>query len=197
MRWIFSVVATFLFVLSVNAQDANSDEIIEYDTIGNWIIRVDTTLSFRCFAFATYGGDNTFLRFGANSGGEDFYFTVGDTRWRSIEEGTSYPIEIELDDYGPWNADAIGVDFNGINALWVSSVDQQFLMELAKAEGLAVRYNDSDILNLNLMGSAKALSRLADCERDVDSVLSETGLDPFAGGNKAQSDPFAVGGRND
>lgn len=189
MRYLLMLFALLSIAAPIWAEP-DDEKVFEYRAVGNWSIRVDGTLGFRCFAFATYE-DDTALRIGANAGGESFYFTVGDSLWRSIEAGGTYPIEIEFDDYGPWNADAFGIDFGGLKGVWVSEVDQDFLLEFAKAEGVTVNYNGATIANLKLTDSAKALAVLMECESEVESTLSETGLDPFAGATGADADPFA------
>ena len=205
LRYLLILFAAFILAPAIYAEPED-EKVFEYRAVGNWSIRIDGTFGFRCFAFATYEND-TALRIGTNVGGESFYFTVVDSLWRSIEAGETYPIEIEFDDFGPWDADASGIDFGGSKGLWVGQVDQDFMLEFAKAEGITVNYNGAAIANLELTESAKALVVLMECESEVESILTETGLDPFAGGEtvgagpfledrRPGDDPFSIGGRN-
>ncbi len=187
-----ATLASCIALAQLATAQVEDEEVIDYKTVGNWIVRVDTSIGFRCFAYATYG-ETTGLRFGAAADGEGYYFNISDIMWRSLEPGELYPLSLQFDDYEPWEAEATAVDWgDGLKGLWVS-VDSQFMAEFAKSDAVVVYYNDENVAHLELTESGKALAVLVECEQMVEQVLAEEGLDPFANAASTSVDPFSGG----
>lgn len=187
-----ATLASCIALAQLAIAEGEDQEVIDYKTVGNWSIRIDPTLGFRCFAYTTYG-ETTGLRIGSDADGEGYYFNVADTMWRSLDAGEIYTIDVEFDGYDPWEGDASGVDWgSGLKGLFIS-VNSEFISEFAKSESVIVRYNDAEIANLELAESGKALAVLLECEQVVDQVMADEGLDPFANSPMVSADPFSSG----
>ncbi|MBI1340567.1 hypothetical protein GC169_10235 [bacterium] len=129
------------------------------------------------------------MRFGATGDGTTFYFMVLNRLWRSLTVGSEHDISLVFDDYAPWSGAATAVDFgDGVKGLWID-VDSDFLTEFAKAEALYLSYEGDIIGSFDLEDSAKAMVVMLECEQNLDAILADVGLDPFAGGTR--TDPFA------
>ena len=188
----FALLASWLVLAQFATAEDASEEVIEYKEVGNWSIRVDTTLGFRCFAFTTYD-ETTALRIGVAADGDGYYFNVADVMWRSLDPGLLYPVNVQFDDYEPWEAEANAVDWgSGLKGLWLS-VDSEFMSEFAKSDAVIVSYNDAAVAHLDLTESGKALAVLIECEQVVEQVMVDEGLDPFASAPLISDDPFSVG----
>jgi hypothetical protein len=185
-----ATLASCIALAQLAIAEGEDEEVIDYKTVGNWSIRIDPTLGFRCFAFASYEG-TTGLRIGSDADGEGYYFNVADTMWRSLNAGEKYTVDVEFDGYGPWEANASGFDWGGgLKGLWIS-VNSEFMSEFSKAGGVIVRFNDQEIANLDLAESGKAMAVLLECEQMVDQVMADEGLDPFANAPLVSADPFS------
>ena len=190
-----ATLASCIALAQLAIAEGEDEEVIDYKTVGNWSIRIDPTLGFRCFAFATYG-ETTGLRIGSDADGEGYYFNVSDKMWRSLDAGETYTIDVEFDGYDPWEGDASGVDWgSGLKGLFIS-VNSEFMSEFAKSESVIVRYDDAEIANLELAESGKAMAVLLECEQMVDQVMADEGLDPFANAPMVSADPFSSGSQS-
>ncbi len=191
LRKLALLAACIVFAQIATAEDAGED-VIEYKQVGNWSVRVDTTLGFRCFGYATYG-ETTGLRFGVAADGDGYYFNVSDTMWRSLDPGQVYSVSVQFDEYSPWEAQAVAVDWGaGLKGLWVG-VDSEFMSEFAKSDAVVVSYNDEEVAHLELTESGKALAVLIECEQVVEQVMADEGFDPFVNAPSVSDDPFAAG----
>lgn len=184
--------ASCLIIAQLACAQAEDEDVIDYKIVGNWSIRVDPSVGFRCFAFATYG-DTTGLRIGTAADGDGYYFNVADTMWRSLNLGEVYNVHVEFEGYEPWEAKASGVDWgDGLKGLWINA-DTEFMAEFAKSDSVIVSFNNSAIAHLELEESGKALAVLLECEQMVDQILADEGLDPFASAPSMAANPFSVG----
>jgi hypothetical protein len=190
LRKLALLASWIVFAQFATAEDAG-EAVIEYKLVANWSVRVDTSLGFRCFAYATYG-ETTGLRFGAAADGDGYYFNVSDTMWRSLDPGEMYSVNVQFDDYEPWEAQATAVDWGaGLKGLWIL-VDSEFMSEFAKSDAVVVSYNDEEVAHLELTESGKALAVLIECEQAVEQVMADEGLDPFANAPSISDDPFSA-----
>ena len=98
-------------MLFSNFADVNDMPV--WKTVGNWTIRVDTSLNHGCFmvAVSTRG---TIFRIGLNQKYISGYLMLGDADWASLEEGKKYKVVIQLDDLTPWDAEATGFRFKPV-----------------------------------------------------------------------------------
>lgn len=174
---------TITALLALNVRVVAADDTIAYDSVGWWTIGVDKTLGYSCFAVAEYE-DHSFLRVQWRSSYEDFLFIVGDPRWRSLEDGREYRIDIQFDDFEPWSGDATAGTLQ-IKILTIP-IPVQFVQEFRRAEVMDIFFRQSSIGSFLLDGSAKALTVLAECQERVNGIIDE--VDPFQGN---VDDPFA------
>jgi hypothetical protein len=148
-------------------------ETFAFAEAGNWLIRVDLTLSAGCYAYAQFE-DGTFIRIMSDPARKRVLFGLANWRWRSLDPEMSYHLEIQLGENEPWSGDASVLDLGA--KMLVLDVDADFLAELAQSWTLRARYDEKRLATLDLTASEKALSELLRCERAVAERIN----DPFA-----------------
>lgn len=173
----------------------HADDMPEYGTAGFWTIRVDTSLGYGCFLHATFTGGSS-VRLGVDKTDDSLYMLVGDPKWKSIEYGKNYSVQIKFGDEEKWSGDAAGFSFEPPDNqpwLWVnivSDVDTMalFFAEFMQEQDIKLFYKDSSILHLSLKDSYKAGLKLFECQ-DAMNTLNE---DPFRESDGLKGDdPFA------
>lgn len=162
---------------------------------GNWRIRVDTTLGYGCFMVTSYDG-GVVLRVGIDQDRRKDYFIVDNHNWESLEVGKRYPLTMQFDRHGPWNAPSYGFSFGSdlayLHAIFGSS---KVFEEFMRSHNLIIRYEGREIARLSLRGTFAATVAMAECQSAMDE-LRDTRLaprsDPFASPAARQNlDPFA------
>lgn len=159
--------------------------------VGGWDVRIDRTLNDGCFAIAYYEGGSVF-RIGLNMIDRSGYVVVGNTNWKSLEEGKEYDIRFQFGNEEPW--DAVAEVFAGKN-LMARFEDPDFLHEFAKKHTVRVFYRNKEIAGLKLKGSYKALREVLSCQEAI-TEASNSGpdkrRDPFRPDRVSPAtDPFA------
>jgi len=174
---------------------AKAEDQPQFAVVGAWAIHVDTSIGYSCFVMAEFDGGSA-VRFGFNIQDENLYILTGNPKWKSIEYGKTYGIELQFGDESRWNGDASGFSFDPPDNqpwLWLTIAVQKdsavlFFQEFMQEQNLAVYYKDSSILNVNLQDSYKAGLKLFECQEAM-AMISD---DPFAEDVSVNiSDPFA------
>ena len=188
----------WLICLLASSPYAFSQETPEYDTVGAWSIRVDTSLDYGCFLYSSFEGGSEF-RLGVDLRNYQIYLVVGDPDWQSIEYGKRYDVELKFGDETKWTAPARGFSFDPPEnqpylTVNLTSGDEDsvalFLTEFMEEPNFQVFYNGPSILNLNLTGSYQATIKLFECQEAMNSINEPN--DPFAEPPRRKAnDPFS------
>jgi len=114
-------------VLVVSGLATTRAETLNYSTVGPWTISVDPSTANGCFVVADFVG-GTSLRLGFDMTRLpkiSFYTILGNVKWRSIEYGKNYPIQLRFGSRPAWTGDATGFSFDPPdNQTWLKlSVD--------------------------------------------------------------------------
>ncbi|MDR6104070.1 hypothetical protein QE369_004267 [Agrobacterium larrymoorei] len=178
---------------------AQSDT-VPWKEVAGWTIRMDPTMGNACYLSTVYE-DGTILRLGFNflEGKCELYFSFGNAKWKSLEEGKEYPVRIQFDDETPWEAKASAAEINSYKYLQVGTHDPNFLVEFSKKLGLKAFYADKQIIFLRLKGSSKAIDEMLECQDTTDKLVSTQKSppkdeDPFTAppSVKTSDDPFEL-----
>ena len=91
----------FLAALINQAQAADN---LEYSTVGPWTISVDPSMGNGCFVIAEFADGAIFrLGFDMRDDPRGFYVIFGNAKWRSIEYGKAYQIQMRFGDESAWD----------------------------------------------------------------------------------------------
>ncbi|MCA1366672.1 hypothetical protein I6F15_04530 [Bradyrhizobium sp. BRP14] len=191
--------SVFLFGSLICASPAFAQDSVPWSTVDGWNIFMDPTMGNACYVTTAYEL-GTILRLGFYFSQESkgIFLALGDSRWKSLEPGKDYPIQIQFDGNPVWNATARAVDFSGTNYLFVSTTDTNFATEFSRKLAMRVTFNGREVAALRLKGSARAINEMLRCQKTVSDALSAQKPpqppkdDPFQASPDARnaSDPF-------
>lgn len=160
--------------------------------VGNWDIRVDTTLGNGCFAYASWK-DGSVFRVGINMEDENLLILMGNDNWESIEYGKAYEIALFFGNETPWEGSARGFSFDPPKnepflMLQIDGDEQAglFIEEFMSEQNVDIHYNGESISNLVLTDSYKAGMALFECQ---EQMIGQS-KDPFRVGPGSSKDPF-------
>lgn len=161
----------------------------------NWVVAVDQTVGYGCFALASYEG-GTVLRIGlAPESDVPAYIMLGDEDWKSLEYGKEYELTIQFDTLDPWTGTATGVSFGSDEFvfLMISFDNSDLVLEFMKRHQMSVKYQNNNIATLSLAGSYRAFVEVLACQDQMMSAgQPQQRVDPFdSEGSTPNSDPFS------
>lgn len=180
--WILFVAA--LWSAPIAAQDLLTLD-REIDDVRGWTIGLNLKAG-ACLAKARYE-DKTTVWFGFAEGAEGF-FGLSNPRWRSIEPGKRYELQLIARGGSRWRGDFQGGDVGGERSLLSSGLKDSFMLDIARAGGIEVRYQGKSIARLSLSGSMAAVEATFACEKEVlAQVRAEQGRAEQARGDRPGS----------
>lgn len=165
------------------------------DDVRGWYIGVDRSVGNGCYMFSSFEG-GSFLRLGFHPSDEHFKIVFGDDDWKSLEEGKFYPIDVQLGNLTPWEANAsVFVWDDGDKSLvanlpFENDVAINFINEFKMMTSISVFYEGNRILRLSLKGSFAAADEMLRCQVAMNDVGSAGGTDPFSSSQSDNRDPF-------
>ncbi len=193
-KFVLCVATAFAGALAGTASGQDSPLFKEVE---GWEIRVDKTLGDGCFAAAVYER-LTFLRIGYNADADKIYLMIGDPKWKSLEAGKRYPLEIKFGNESPWQGDATAIGDDDWVALMMEvrrDNSGTFLREYMEEQFVEISYNDQPIATLALRGSYKAGLALIECQALFESHR-QAGSGSSRNPGEEHVDPFAVPGND-
>ncbi|GJD78405.1 S1 family peptidase [Methylobacterium gregans] len=134
------------------------------DKVSGWSIGVSKALG-GCVAAASYQ-DGTTVWIGFDGGKDEAFLAFTNARWRSIEGGRPYQINI-LTGRGRWKGRFSGVERETERGLYQSGLRKTFVVDLARAGGLDVIFEGRSIARLSMSGSSDAIGAMIDCQKAV------------------------------
>jgi len=112
----------------------------------------------------------TVLSILANPGQEGLGFLIQNRQWTSLQDGQRYALELEFDDMGEWEIQAVArqnLDEDGPGLLFAIPAGREdgakFMKEFAAAGGIHVGRDGRVLDSLSLAGAQGAMSQLAQC----------------------------------
>ena len=190
---ILVVLAAMLATSGLGLKSAQAVDSLEYSTVGPWTIAVDPSMGNGCFVLAEFEGGSVFrLGFDMTSDQGGFYLIFGDAKWRSIEYGKKYQIQIRFGDESAWEGKATGFSFDPPeNQPWLTfnfsaQKGLEFAEEFMREVFVTVHYNNREILRLNLKSSYQAGLQLIKCQDSANQGKE----DPFKNTSFSNDDPF-------
>lgn len=160
------------------------------DEVRGWDIGINTR-TVGCLAKAKYE-DQTTVWFGFAQGRGSF-FALSNPRWRSIEEGETYKIQLVARGAGRWHGSFTGANSTAGKSLIGTDLKDSFMVDLARAGGLDVRYENKSITRLSLSGSMAALDAVIGCQKELLARTRREGREP-AQAKSAPGDDKKEGG---
>jgi len=161
---------------------------------------MDPSMGNACYVTTSYE-DGTVLRLGFEFSETDrlLYFSLGNPKWKSLEDGKEYPVRIQFDSETPWDAKASAVQVDAFAHLKVNTRNADFVTEFSKKLGLRAFYAGKQIVALRLRGSSKAIDEMLACQQATDKLAnaqkpSPKNEDPFTTtpSVKTSDDPFEL-----
>lgn len=166
-------------------------EPIDWKTVRGWDISFYPN-SEGCQAFALFEEDTAFFIGFDSTGGElSVDVTLLDQKWKSIEAGKEYEIEVAFGDESPWSLEMDGLrtdDYPGLNIMIDAGSDEAelFIDEFQRETSMRWSFKGNLLGRYTLRGSRVAFDEVINCQR---SYLNAQSSDPFSGSDS--SDPFA------
>lgn len=162
----------------------DNEATMHWSQSGNWMIRIDKTVEYGCFAFASFD-DRTQVRLAVMPSEQGFAVHVGSPFWRSLDPQETYLIEMDFDGRPTWSGDARVIAFPPLKFLVLRVADPEFMLEAAQARAMTVRWAGKFLARLDMRGADKAISAVVDCQNAVEGVV-----DPFSSQESLGPDPF-------
>lgn len=124
-------------------------------------------------------GRGTVLSIAASPDQEALLFIVQNPQLGMLESGGKYPVEVEFDEMGPWQIDAVAqqdLDRDGPGVIFAVRPGREdgsnFIKEFASASGMHFGREGAKMDSLPLNGSRPAMAQMAQCMGDMVSEAS-------------------------
>lgn len=159
MNKIFAVaVAATLVAVPSFAQE----ELQDYAETENWSIMIDPGLNNGCLMISEFE-DNSVVRIGIDMTTGFGYILSANPAWQGIEEGQTYPVTIALDG-NTFNGEATGYPIDDLPGANVDFDNPDFLAGLVGAQSLTLTHEGTEVMALDITGSADAVAKLIECQ---------------------------------
>ena len=149
--------ATVVFCVPAFAQD-----LVTYDTVGVWDILVDPTVGNGCLINAVFE-DGSDVRIGFENEGNSGYLLAMNEAWDGIEEGTEYPITIDVDG-STYEGQGTGIYINDLPGVDISFDTADFLLDVATKQTLTLSNDSGPVMSIDLTDSHTALEAAIACQ---------------------------------
>ncbi len=153
-----ALAAVCLTVAPVAAQDLQP-----WGEAAGWDIAIDPTLNNGCLMGSEFDdGSQVRIGFDMNPDGGGYILSMNE-QWGDIVEGQSYPITIALDDT-TFEGEATGLYLDGMPGADVVVHNGDFFAKLAEARSLVLSHDGTEVMSLDIAGSADAIVALVQCQ---------------------------------
>ncbi|HWH22365.1 MAG TPA: hypothetical protein VNT25_03610 [Allosphingosinicella sp.] len=140
----------------------------------------------------TSSGKGTVVSIAANPAQGALLFVVQNKQLASLEDGEAYPVQVEFDDMGEWEVQAVAqkeLDADGPGVMFAVQPSREdgsrFIKEFAAAQGMHIGREGAVMDTLPLSGSKPAMAQMAQCLGKMWSNASAPEAEPvFEGGGK-------------
>ncbi len=141
---------------------AVADDLVTYDTVGVWAILVDPAVGNGCLINAEFE-DGSDVRIGFENNGESGYLMAMNKAWEGIEDGTEYPITIDVDG-SAYEGSGTGLHLDGLPGVDISFDTVDFLMDVALKQTLTLSNEEGEVMSIDLADSHSALEAAIACQ---------------------------------
>ena len=122
-----------------------------------------------CLAYATFDGTGIFIGFDTLEDVPALDITLLDSRWQSIESGSSYPVSLTFGNNTPWVLEMTGVHMDGAPGLHIlidATMDRSatFIEEFQSEMKMRWSYADTTLGEFTLSGSRQAFQQVVACQ---------------------------------
>ena len=156
---------------------------------GQWRLASSTD---NCMVHAA-SGKGTVLSIAASPDEQALLFIVQNTRLGALQDGEQYPVEVEFDDMGEWQIDAVAqkdLDQDGPGVIFAVRPGREdganFIKEFASAGGMHIGREGVKMDSLPLAGAKPVMKQMAQCLGTLWSNALGTDEEKlFEGGGKA------------
>lgn len=100
------------------------------------------------------------------SGHFEFYIAFMNPKWQSLNPGQRYRLTVQPRGYGNWSGNFVAFQRGVQKGAIISGLQQKFLIDFARAPGMALKGGNRKITQLSLAGSRTALQEMLRCQRD-------------------------------
>jgi hypothetical protein len=146
----------------VLAGAAAAGDLVTYDTVGVWDVYVDPTVGNGCLINAVFeDGSDVRIGFAPDTGFG--YLLAMNEGWEGIEEGTVYPINLDLDGTS-YDGEGTGIYINDLPGVDIEFDSAEFLMDVATKQTLTLSNEAGPVMTIDLTDSLAALNAAIECQ---------------------------------
>ncbi len=149
-----------------------------------------------CIAYSAFAQD-TVVSLLAGRGQDQLIFMIQNKRWSSLEDGSQYPLAVQLDGRNKFEFEAVAkteLDSDGPGLLFTVSPGEQegakFLAAFANAAGMDVGESGRSLAHLQLAGGQSAMAQLAQCMAEMWGGGQGKGRNPALATSAATARPL-------
>ena len=153
-------------ILSVYGAAAQGLE--QWGTGGGWDIMIDRSLDSGCFIQAEYE-NGSLVRIGIDKSKGAGYVTAFNEAWGDIEEGTTYPIEFDLDGER-FEGEAVGIILNDVPGADIYFDNEEFFWSIMKKYVMTIYNQNGEVMAISLDGTFNGLEGVLQCQEEVDAA---------------------------
>lgn len=139
-----------------------AQDLVTYDTIGVWDVLVDPTVGNGCLINAVFeDGSDVRIGFAPDTGFG--YILAMNQAWDGIEEGTMYPISMDVDG-SVYNGEGKGIFINDMPGVDIEFDSADFLLDVATKQTLTLSNEAGPVMSIDLTDSLAALDAAIACQ---------------------------------
>lgn len=146
------------------AMPATAQDLVSLGQVGVWDILVDPTIGNGCLINAVFE-DGSDVRIGFDPDGGTGYLLAMNEAWQGIEEGKSYPIQMDVDGQ-LYDGVAVGLYIDGMPGADIPFGSVDFLMDVAMRQTLTLINESGPVMSIDLTDSAAALEEAIICQQN-------------------------------
>ena len=175
----------------------SADDVV-WEDFSRWTVSVNSDFGYGCTIESKAYDPMLFAGF--DNSDVTAFVAFANEKWRSIEEGKRYELEMDFDGNEFWGDTFVGMkdpDDRGILVLWgeggSDSSIYDWLRDFASHHELTIRFEGKTVGTIPLRGTAEAVRSLLECHEATTDLLQPEpdSEDPFSDPTPNDDDPFA------
>ncbi|MGU3539133.1 S1C family serine protease [Methylobacterium sp. A54F] len=143
-----------------------------FGKVAGWSIGYSESVG-GCLAAATYG-DGTTMWFGIGGTRGTSYVAFTNPKWRSIEVGGQYDLQMSTTGQGKWRGTFTGFERGDARGLFQSGLRERFVADLSNAGAIGIVFGGRQIATLSLVGSTEAFDAVLGCQKEATAASART-----------------------
>ncbi len=138
------------------------DQLIEHSTVGVWSILIDPTIGNGCLINAEFQ-DGSDVRIGFDREAGTGYVLAANSAWEGIEEGTVYPIKMDVDG-SVYDGEGKGIIIDDVPGVDIEFDNVDLLLDIAAKQTLTLLNDNGPVMAIDLTDSLAALEAAIACQ---------------------------------